>query len=95
MVVLPVLPALQVDPVDAASRVVQGIRALKIPYRRLDRPERTRLEVNVVVLRLTAQRLSQCFGRAGLTASYGEFFRDLVDREKKRGGGAGVVVDTR
>jgi diguanylate cyclase (GGDEF)-like protein len=93
---LVVLPPLDVDPIDAASRVVKGIRALNIPYRRSDRQERTQLEVNVVVVRLTLQRLSQCFGSAGITPSYAEFFGELVYREKlRRGGQPGVVVDAR
>jgi hypothetical protein len=93
---LVVLPDLDVNVVNAASRVIEGIRALNIPYRRADRPERTRLEVNVVMFRLTAQRLSQCFGRTSAGESYREFFSELVYREKQRSGGQpGVVVDAR
>jgi len=61
------------------------MRALNIPYRR-----------NVVVLRLTAQRLSQCFGSTGINESYADLFAELVYREKqRRGGHPGIVVDAR
>ncbi len=93
---LVVLPAVDVDPVDAALRVVEAIRALNIPYRRLDRPDRTRLEVNVVVVRLTAQRLSQCFTTTDIAGSDAVLWAELVYREKLRNGGPpGVVVDAR
>ena len=92
---LVVLPGLD-DGMAAASRVVQAVRELNIPYRRTDRPERTQLEVNVVVVRLTEQRLSQCLGKTGVNESYSEFFAELIYREKQRcGGRPGVVVDAR
>jgi len=93
---LVVLPAVDVDPIDAALRVVEAIRALNIPYRRLDRPDRTRLEVNIVVVRLTAQRLSQCSGTTDIAGNDADLWAGLVYREKLRNGGQpGVVVDAR
>jgi len=93
---LVVLSAVGLDAVDAASRVVEAVRALEIPYRRSDRPDRTCLEVNIVVLRLTAQELSQCFKATGIVSSYEERWGELVYREKVRNGGRpGVVVDAR
>jgi len=91
---LVVLPSASNDPLLAATRVVDLVRALNIPYRHSRHPERTRLEVNVAVVRLTAQRISQCFEETGITRTCSEFFSELVYREKQRHGGRpGVVVD--
>jgi len=78
---------------DIASKLVEDIRTMAIPYGRVDRPHRTCLEVNSVLMSSTdaAAGLSE---RTGVTEAFRNWFGEAIYREKKRlGVEAGVVVD--
>ncbi len=89
------LPSLGIDDaLTMASDIVLHVRALEIPYRRLDRREQTRLEVNVLAIRLTSGLVSQGFTGTGISRNLNEWAAQLVYEQKQRGGGQpGVVVD--
>jgi diguanylate cyclase (GGDEF)-like protein len=78
---------------EAADRIVDGVRALALPYWRLDRPHRATVEVNVAILPVTlafAESASSQSGFNGVRA----WVEEAVYREKLRTGrDAGIVVD--
>jgi diguanylate cyclase (GGDEF)-like protein len=79
----------------AGEAVVDSVRKLNIAYGRVDRPERERLEVNVVVFTLEPEVARRNF--AGEHAAYvlGDELSALIYPEKLRTGrGHGLVVDT-
>jgi diguanylate cyclase (GGDEF)-like protein len=77
-----------------ATKLVSDIRALEIPYRRVDRPHRTVVEVNVAVLPITSTFAERAFSEDGLTRAARYWVGVAVYQEKLRvGRDAGVVVD--
>jgi GGDEF domain-containing protein len=77
-----------------ATRIVSDIRALWIPYRRVDRPHRTVVEVNVAVLPTTSTFAERAFSESGLTSAARDWVGTAIYVEKQRvGRDAGVVVD--
>jgi diguanylate cyclase (GGDEF)-like protein len=78
-----------------AERAIAGVDLLAIPYRRLDRPDSTRLQVNVAVVHLHRDSVQQSVGRHGLgdpiRATAAEaIFREKVHRNVRSG--VAVVV---
>ncbi|MDQ2647074.1 MAG: GGDEF domain-containing protein [Myxococcota bacterium] len=79
---------------DLAARIVTSIRALRIPYRRRDRPEATVLDVNVAIVRADHAFAKGAFYQHGLVGSARDWIGERVYREKLRVGlGSGTVVD--
>jgi diguanylate cyclase (GGDEF)-like protein len=79
---------------EIATQLVSDIRALGIPYRRVDRPQRTVVEVNVAVLPITSTFAERAFSEDGLTDAARKWVGTAVYNEKLRvGRDAGVVVD--
>jgi diguanylate cyclase (GGDEF)-like protein len=79
---------------EFATRLVAEIRALGIPYRRVDRPQRTVVEVNVAVLPITSTFAERAVCDEGLTRAARDWVGAAVYHEKRRvGRDAGVVVD--
>lgn len=76
-----------------AARIVAGVRARKLPYRRLDRPERNVIEVNVAILPAGRAFASWAFSESGMSKTR-DWAGEWIYREKMRTGcEAGVVVD--
>jgi diguanylate cyclase (GGDEF)-like protein len=76
-----------------ATRIVSGVRALKIPYRRPDRPQGNVIEVNVAILPAGHAFAALAFSESGM-AKTREWAGEWIYREKQRSGcDAGVVVD--
>ena len=79
---------------EIAAGIVSGVRALQIPYRRIDRPHRAILEVNAVVLRATSAFAAQAFSEFGITSSARDWVGERIFREKTRlSRDAGIVLD--
>ena len=79
---------------ELASNVVSGVRALAIPYRRRDRPSRTTVEVNAVVLRATREFAEGAFTELGMTPAGRDWVGEQLFREKTLlGHEAGIVLD--
>jgi diacylglycerol kinase/ribosomal protein S18 acetylase RimI-like enzyme len=76
-----------------AHEVVARVRALAIPYRRTDQPARTTLEVNAAVVRIDETFAQRALGSTGLVDRYRHWFALRVNREKRRTGSVGVVVN--
>jgi diguanylate cyclase (GGDEF)-like protein len=77
-----------------ATKLVSEIRALAIPYRRIDRSHRTVVEVNAAVLPITSTFAERAFSQHGLTSVARDWVGAAVYGEKLRvGRDAGVVVD--
>ena len=92
LIVLPLLERSELR--HFARRLVDGLRALGIPYSRTDRPSRTVLEVNAVILRVDNAFAARAFGEFGLTGEARDWIAQRVFREKQRlGREAGIVVD--
>jgi len=79
---------------DIAAAIVSGVRALGIPYRRLDRPGRTTLEINAAVLPASGAFADRAFSEFGITSVVRDWVAKSVFQEKTRlGREAGLVVD--
>lgn len=79
---------------SAAEAVIHSVQDLNIAYRRVDRPDRERLEVNVVVFNLEPEVVTRNF--VGEHAAYvlGDTLGALVYSEKQRTGRrCGMIVD--
>jgi diguanylate cyclase (GGDEF)-like protein len=90
-----ILPAANLEAaLSVATQAVEGVRALGIPYRRIDQPSCVRLEVNAVVFQLNADVLSLGMGSTGMTQELRGWFGELIsDLKAGQGNRAGVVVD--
>lgn len=92
---LVVLPEVEPETVlDVAGRIVDDVRELEIPFKRLDDPTRTRVEVNAAVLRLD-QNVMSGFGERGLAWSFRDWIAQRIYDRKQEIGRAGVVTDLR
>ena len=80
---------------DVAGRIVEDVHALEIPYKRIDQPTRTRVEVNVAVLHLNRHVMRSGFGETGITRSFNDWIAHRVYDRKQEVGRVGVVVDLR
>ncbi len=79
---------------EIATGLVAGVRALEIPYRRTDRPLRTAVEVNAVMLRATHGFAERAFSDFGITSAARDWVGERIFREKSRlGRDAGIVLD--
>jgi diguanylate cyclase (GGDEF)-like protein len=79
---------------EVAAGIVTGVRALQIPYRRIDRPHRAILEVNAAVLRASSAFADQAFSEFGITHSARDWVGEHIFREKTRlSRDAGIVLD--
>jgi diguanylate cyclase (GGDEF)-like protein len=92
---LVLLPGLDLVAASAlGARIVASIRGLQIAYRRLDRPERTFLEVNVAIVRADRAFVQDAFYQYGIAGSTRDWIGERVYREKLRLGlSAGIVLD--
>jgi diguanylate cyclase (GGDEF)-like protein len=80
------------DALQVAASIVERVRALNLPYRRLDHPERTTVEVNAAVIRVTPQFLEN-LGQYGLTLECQHWLSAQFYAKKVATGSVGVVVD--
>jgi diguanylate cyclase (GGDEF)-like protein len=77
-----------------STKIVSDIRALWIPYRRVDQPRRSVVEANVAVLPITSTFAERAFSEDGFTDTARYWVGTAVYQEKLRlGRDAGVVVD--
>ena len=91
-----ILPEVEPDAVlDVAGRIVADVRELEIPFRRLDDPTRTRVEVNAAVLRLDQNLMQSGFGERGMDWSFRAWIAQRIYDRKQEIGRAGVVTDLR
>ena len=92
---LVVLPEVKPEMVlDVAGRIVDDVHELEIPFKRLDDPTRTRVEVNAAVLRLD-QNVMSGIGERGLDWSFRDWIAQRIYDRKQELGRAGVVTDLR
>ncbi len=92
---LVVLPEVKPETVlHVAGRIVDDVHELEIPFKRLDDPTRTRVEVNAAVLRLD-QNVMSGFGERGLDWSFRAWIAQRIYDRKRETGRAGVVTDLR
>jgi diguanylate cyclase (GGDEF)-like protein len=79
---------------EVGARIVADVRALGLEYGRRDCPDRTVLEVNVVLLPVTPKFAERAFGEYGLAEDARNWMEEGVYRGKQRNHcTAGVIVD--
>jgi GGDEF domain-containing protein len=79
---------------EIAEEIVAGVAALRIPYRRMDRPDRSTLEINAAVVRTTGAFADRGFSEFGITTEVRNWVGESLFKEKKRlGRDAGLVVN--
>jgi diguanylate cyclase (GGDEF)-like protein len=79
---------------SAGEAVVDSVQRLKVAYRRVDRPARERLEVNVVVFSLEPEVVIRNFVGEHAVYVLGDSLSAMIYAEKQRTGrSCGVIVD--
>jgi len=79
--------------ITLADDAVRAVDSLRIPYQRADRPSANNVQINVAVLRLEPEALTQSLGQYGLGDPLHALVADTIYREKIRSGvPAGIVV---
>lgn len=90
---LVVLPGVTAETaIRVAGMIIEDVRALGIPFRRLDEPTRTRVEVNAAVLDLSPQVMCSGFGERGIAKSFSDWIAHRIYERKQETGWVGVVT---
>jgi diguanylate cyclase (GGDEF)-like protein len=78
---------------DVAGKIVSDVHELEIPFRRLDDPTCTRVEVNAAVFRLDQKIKQSAFRERGLDWSFSKWLAQRIYDRKQELGRSGVVTD--